>query len=435
MPAVPNDRADVNRPSAGAHPDRTALGLFVFAWAVPAIVAGWAAYTMVPQAPPLVPGVAMERHQGVARLIFDPWQNWDGQWFLEIARFGYGREGTPAFFPFYPAVVRGMATFFMKDHMLAALVSSWLAFGAALVLLSRQLFRDFGRSRATASLLLLVSFPTALFFHAAYSESLFLLLATATLVMARRGRWLSAGLLGFFAIFTRSAGVALVPALAVEAWAQALSRRQPSRSPAPSWGSFFSREGLGGLRRVPLRAAFGIALPLLALPAILGVYQHALGDPWAFREAQRLWERHPSAPWSALIDGIRVVVPGQPWTLAPLAGGFPRLEHYPGGFLEASVYNLLAALFGIALSVVALRKLPAMYGAYACAGLLVPLTTASQLMPLYSMPRFVVVLFPLFVALALLLERRPLLQALVVATFSAAQGFAVARFALWYWVA
>jgi hypothetical protein len=51
------------------------------------------------------------------------------------------------------------------------------------------------------------------------------------------------------------------------------------------------------------------------------------------------------------------------------------------------------------------------------------------------MPRFLVVIFPLFLALATLLRGRPLLLSFTVATFACVQGFFAARFALWFWVA
>jgi hypothetical protein len=61
--------------------------------------------------------------------------------------------------------------------------------------------------------------------------------------------------------------------------------------------------------------------------------------------------------------------------------------------------------------------------------------TPSRLQPLQSMPRFLVVIFPLFAALALSLRGRPILTTLVVAAFACVQGFFAARFALWFWVA
>jgi hypothetical protein len=130
-----------------------------------------------------------------------------------------------------------------------------------------------------------------------------------------------------------------------------------------------------------------------------------------------------------------VLLPGHPPYLEPLDGGFPRLPDYPGGFLEAHAYNLLAAVGGLVLSVVALRRLRPSFGVLALAGVLLPLMTPSRLQPLQSMPRFLVVLFPLFAALALLVRGRPLWTASAIAIGAALQGFFVARFTLWFWVA
>ena len=140
-------------------------------------------------------------------------------------------------------------------------------------------------------------------------------------------------------------------------------------------------------------------------------------------------------PWVGLVDGIRVLLPGHPPYLEPLPGGFPRLPDYPGGFLQAHAYNLVAALGGLALSVVALRRLRPSFGVLALAGVVLPLMTPSRLQPLQSMPRFLVVLFPLFAALALLVRGRPLLTAIAIAVGATLQGFFIARFTLWFWVA
>jgi hypothetical protein len=95
----------------------------------------------------------------------------------------------------------------------------------------------------------------------------------------------------------------------------------------------------------------------------------------------------------------------------------------------------VAAIGGLTLAAVALRRLRPSYGLFALAGVLLPLMTPSRVLPLYSMPRFIGVLFPLFVAAAVLLRRRPLLRAGVIAGAAALQGLFIARFVLWYWVA
>jgi hypothetical protein len=68
-----------------------------------------------------------------------------------------------------------------------------------------------------------------------------------------------------------------------------------------------------------------------------------------------------------------------------------------------------AVVFALVVLVLAVRRLPAGYTAWAFLGLLLPLGYPAAREPLYSLHRFVLVLFPLFVALALLTTRlRPL---------------------------
>lgn len=412
---------------------RTVLALTAFSFVLATIVAGYSALTMVDFEHLEVPGYVPAQHQRALHLLFDPWQRWDGQWFLRIAQSGYYRtDGSAAFLPAYPSMVRIMAPLFGGDHLVAACVASWLCFGAALWVLERLLRVDHDAELATSTLVLLVTFPTAMFFHAAYTESLFLLLSVIALGAARRGSWLLAGFAALGATLTRWTGFGLVPALLVEAWSQTAAHEQGR---PVTLRELFSREGLRSVRRVRIGAAFSSLIPGLALPIVLLVLGRAIGEPWAFTRAQRLWERRLAPPWVGLIDGTRVLLPGRPPYLEPLPGGFPRLDHYLGGFLEAHAYNLVAALGGLALSFVALRRLRPSYAVWAFGGVLLPLMTPSRLQPLQSMPRFLVVLFPLFLTLAYVLRGRPLLTTCTVATFAALQGFCIARFALWYWVA
>jgi hypothetical protein len=310
------------------------------------------------------------------------------------------------------------------------------------VLLLELLEAEIGRDDARLALVLMVAFPTAFYFHAAYTESLFLLLTAGALVAARRGLWFVAAGAALVATLTRWTGVALVPVLLVEAWSQALQalRAQDKEGTVgeagePRWPLLFSPSGVNALLKAPRIPLLCALVPLVALPLVLHLFEDAVGDAWAFQRAQRLWERRLEPPWIGLIDGIRVLLPGHPPYLSPLSGGFPRLPDYPGGFLEAHAYNLAAALFGLWFAVVAIRRLSPSFGVLALAGVLIPLMTPSRLQPLQSMPRFVVVLFPVFAALALVLRNRPLLSACTIAAFAAIQGFFISRFALWFWVA
>jgi hypothetical protein len=410
----------------------TVLGLCALAWGLPAFVGGYALLTMVEFTTLPVPGFEPKVHAGVMRFLFDPWQHWDGQWFLRIAESGYlPDDASAAFLPLYPSLVKTVAPVFQGDVLIAGCVVSWACLAAALVLLLGLLREEIGDDDAKVALVLLVAFPTALFFHAAYTESVFLLLTVASFVAARRGLFALAGCAALLATLTRWTGFAMVPALLVEAWAQAAARGGDA---APSVRSLLSRDGLRSLRGVrPTAMAFAL-LPAAALPIVLRVLDRAIGDPWGFTRAQRLWERRVAPPWVGLVDGVRVLFRDPPY-LEPLEGGFPRLPHYPGGFLEAHAYNLLAAVAALSLAFVATRRLKPSSAALALASVVIPLMTPSRLQPLQSMPRFFVVIFPLFAVLAVLLRGRPLLTACLIAAFAAVQGFFAARFALWFWVA
>jgi hypothetical protein len=381
-----------------------------------------------------VPDFSPLSHERLARLVFDPWQNWDGQWFLRIAHLGYyPDDASTAFLPLYPSLISAFAPLFGGDTLVSGCVVSWLAFAAALSVLWPLLRDELGDEVALLSLVLLVTFPTAFYFHAVYTESVFLLLVAVALLAARRGWFIAAGIAALGASLTRWTGFVIAPALLAEAWTQAVAREQGA--PMVRLPELFSPSGRRALSKVPLTAFIGAVLPGLAFPIVQHVLLKAVGDPWAFSRAQRFWERRLMPPWVGLVDGIRVLLPGHPPYLEPLPGGFPRLPDYPGGFLEAHGYNLVAALGGLALSVVALRRLRPSFGVLALAGVVLPLMTPSRLQPLQSMPRFLVVLFPLFAALALLIRGRPLVTAIAIAIGAALQGFFIARFTLWFWVA
>src|SRR5262249_59616967 len=97
------------------------------------------------------------------------------------------------------------------------------------ILLRRLVQLDYPASVALRSVWFFLIFPTAYFLHVAYSESLFIALALACLLAARRERWWWAGVLGAFCWMTRGVGAVVVPTLAVEATQQYWTRRSWNR--------------------------------------------------------------------------------------------------------------------------------------------------------------------------------------------------------------
>ena len=113
----------------------------------------------------------------------------------------------------------------------------------------------------------------------------------------------------------------------------------------------------------------------------------------------------------------------------PAAGGSPVI---------AAEHNLmlLAFLFvAVALLVIALRVLPLAYGVYVLVALALPLSYPVAAQPLMSLPRFLVVLFPLSIALAAWLAARPRARVPVLTASALLMAVFVAQFATWHWVA
>ena len=130
---------------------------------------------------------------------FEPWDQWDFGYYQKIAEFGYeARDGSLAFYPLFPCLLR-LVAYISGSYLAAGLIVSGIASVAAAVLLRRLVQLDYDSAVALRSVWFFLIFPTAYFLHVGYSESLFLALALASVLAARVDRWGLAGLLGHFA--------------------------------------------------------------------------------------------------------------------------------------------------------------------------------------------------------------------------------------------
>jgi hypothetical protein len=312
-------------------------------------------------------------------------------WMLRLATTGYAQgDASAAFFPLYPMLVRVVAWLPGIGPLAAALIVANLAFFGALVLLHALTRYELGDAEtARRAVLFTALFPTAFFLMAPYTESTFLLFSIAAFWFARRDRWGWAAVAGAVAALTRSVGVLLVFGLAYEAFRQ---HHREGRWLAPRLAS---------------------ALSILAGPAMyLAYWQVRFHDLLAPLDAQRNWQRETALPfvtvWNALVDAWR---------------------YHSYWLLDVTVVGL--AMGGIVYAIVS-RRVPGAYSIYAVASLLLPLTFPLQSRPLLSMPRFVVVLFPLSWGFALAVARGRLPEAAVTAGFAMGFGALAWLFITWW---
>jgi Mannosyltransferase (PIG-V) len=353
-----------------------------------------------------------ELTRALAEPLLSPLARWDAVWYLRIAESGYGGSDVrAAFFPLYPLLVRAVATPFGASQgalLVAAYLVSLAAFLGALVLLHRLVTLELGRPLAQPALLLLAVFPAAVFFGAPYSESLFLLLAVGAFYAARTGSWAWAGAAAAGAAATRSAGVLLLLPLAMLWWSA-----RPRRLRDAAW---------------LLLGPLGLA----AYAAFLGL---AEGDAWRFLDVQDAWSRELTVPllgaWDGLgaaIDGARQLLSGQAEVV--------YFEEAAGDPYRIAAINLMlfgALVFALVACAGCLRRLPKAYGAWVAASLVLPLTFPVTPQPLMSLPRFIAVLFPIFMWLALWSEERRA-TARVAAVSALGLGLFTAQIASWHWI-
>jgi hypothetical protein len=335
-----------------------------------------------------------------------PLARYDSGWYLTILERGYGSApaaGQPsahAFFPLYPYLARGVAALLPVDGFAAGQILSLVCFLAAGLLFVSEGRRRLGERGSRHALFFLLLYPTAFFLVAMYSESLFLLLSLAAFREARRDRPVTAACLGLLAGATRLPALALALPLAIESF-NAARRADP---PAVSQRRALARALLVGVAPVAgvLLWVFGAGW--------------AAGEPGLFFRIQEAWQRGASP-----LLGLQRFVQGLP---SRIARGDAR-EH-PAFLLDYAHLLLFAAI-----AVYQARRRLFSDAAWTAGALLLPVASGISA----SLPRYVLVIYPAFYALAQIFQERPRARLAwwVVSGLLLAAG--EAAFVHWRWVA
>jgi hypothetical protein len=312
---------------------------------------------------------------------------WDAGHYLAIASHGY-TEGSnlPVFFPLYPLLIHALS-YLTGSDVIAGVLVSWASFGIALVLLHRLTELELGKRAADASVLLLAFTPLSFFFTAVYTESLFLLFSVGTILAARRERWALAGILGALATLTRVTGILLVVPILIM---HLPSRRRLSRH-------------LGWVLLMP--AALVTYLAFLA----------ASGFSWLapFQDEAR-WNRHTTGPIGGIELAVRLAVRSTGAILRGAQPVFDPTRYAPLTAAAESIFLLLILAIASVILLSCLRRLPLEYGAYAAIALMMCISSPAPAQPLVSLDRYVLTIFPLWMAAGAWIAKRHLERPAVV---------------------
>jgi len=237
-------------------------------------------------------------------LLFS-WYRWDVARFATIAIEGYKQFDNTAFFPLFPLLEHIVSVVLHKSVLVSGMLISNLAFLATLVVLYRFVETEFDGDTAKRTVLYISIFPTALFFFAAYNESLFMLFMLLSYYAMRRGSWWLAGLFGGLATLTRSIGLLLLAVFLYEFVRQVLPQLRHTWREKQHWRSLRMLSGL---------------LAALPIPLGLGIFSYYLftqfHDPLAFTHSQAHWHLGPTFPWVALGASIKLLLTVRPYIFA-----------------------------------------------------------------------------------------------------------------------
>jgi len=306
--------------------------------------------------------------------------NFDGVHYLGIAKDGYAYQFTQAFFPFYPILIRLVSYLTFGNLLISALLISNIAFLTGLILFYKLISLTHNKKIAIWSIIFLLTFPSSYYFGAVYTEGLFFLMVISSFYLYQQKKIISSLIIGASASATRLIGLFLAPAL-------------------------ISKRDLKSLVIVPLGfLAYVVYLKL------------KFNNPLYFLSSQTIFGQERST------TGV-ILLPQVFWRyfkILATTNGLP--------FFNAS-FELAMTVFAIVILVWLRKKVKLEWLIFSLLAVSTPTLTGT----FASMPRYVLVAFPIFVGLA---QIKNLKIKIIILTLSLVLLFAAtALFTQGYWVA
>lgn len=357
----------------------------------------WAATRLFVLGASVVGSWTVMAHGGFLHGIEQLWTQWDTNFFTSIATGGYGNpdlqtvrleddaQYNVAFFPGLPMLMRIGGLVGLSPVMAGILVSLIASLLAAFAL--GRLAEQVG-ARAEWTVAAWLVAPTAVFLFAPYTEALFAALAFWAWVKARQDAWIAAGVLAGLAALVRSNGLFLAAALIL----------MFLLSPRRDW-----------------RTAPALLLPFVATLGYFA-YLHSITGSWTtWFDVQRVrWDRMLTDPLTSLLNTIDMV--------STFTG--------TGAISSRFVSELAAMALLIVVCVILLIKRWWAEAAY----VVVTVAALGTSTWYYSVPRTIVVLFPVWMLLGLWLTRYRWLRWAYLLTALPMLALVVVRFTQGQWI-
>ena len=334
---------------------------------------------------------------------------WDTGWYLSIVTEGYrfnpgaraDFQQNIAFFPAFPMSVRYLSSVLGRHPLWTAVGISVVAFYFSLLYLLRLARSELGdEERAVTAVMLLAAYPFAVFFSAAYTESLFLLTLLGAVYHFRQNQLWRSAFWGFVCGLTRPPGCFLSIVLGLMAvgpmWDAA--RWRVIVPPPIGWPMIGRR----------LLAASAPGLGMLTFSAF--VYQ-LTGNPFQWTMQNQAWGRVYRSLDSIVSDRFGFIASNGLYNYAS--------TQTIDLFYSLAVILALVAVFPV------YRRFGLPYAVFIILNVLPPMSAGGML----SMGRVTSILFPVFLWLGAAVPARH--RGMWVLLFALLQGFVAVMFFTW----
>ncbi|MBI4836352.1 MAG: hypothetical protein HY817_03765 [Candidatus Abawacabacteria bacterium] len=300
-----------------------------------------------------------------------PWLSfgtWDARHYSYLVDMGYMQDfASNAFYPLFPLLV-GAVKVFISNTLIAGFLVANAASLVALVLFFLLVKRYFTESIAFYSSIFLLLFPTSFYLSLMYSESLFLALVLAFFYFWEKQSYYLAAMMGFLLSLSRPLGVLIIIPLLAELITTSFKQK--------------------GIRQIWSDYAVMILGTIAGFSAYLLFMTLMTGSPWAGFIAQRYFVTENSI-----------------YNLIDIGGWLQRNFLTVDWSLHSFTSSILDRLFFLAYLLCLMpiyKKVPKRFFWYSVVMGMVP--ALSGMFMAYT--RYLLMVFPVFILLALLAKNR-----------------------------
>ncbi len=318
------------------------------------------------------------------------WAGFDGVHYLKIAESGYIGTGLiQAFFPIYPYLIRWLSAIISLHPIILGLIISHLSLWGCLFFSHKIITKKYSTKVAWYFWLTLLLFPTSYYFGALYNESLYLFLILGSVWWGLTQKKTFLGIWGGLSSGVRLVGLSwLLGWFGQIVWQKVIKQRF-------NLNKLILKKLLVIHRREILGWMIGV-IPLIVFVCFLW---KEFGDPLYFYSVQSLFgagrETHFIFLPQTFYRSIKILITARPFDW--------KYFSYAQDFILSGL--MLAGLWA------AWKKIPISWRLFSMFSFLLPTLTGN----LSSMPRYVLVIWPILLWWSIQLSEKP-------------------RLAIWYYV-